>query len=198
MATLRVTIATSQDSVTPVDRIMITPHFVHAPPHSGLEAFVDDVIAKWSAYCVAPGNTGECTVKVYDAADVTPPNYPLFEKTVREGVAPAATQQRETAMCLSYYAGFNRPRFRGRLYVPCSLVGINVGGARPTGANQTKTGDLAAVLASMGGTEYQWGLWSRIDKADRPVTHWWVDNSWDHQRRRGVRPTSRISGTTTG
>ena len=32
-------------------------------------------------------------------------------------------------MCLSYFAGQNRPRYRGRLYVPCALRNIVPSGA---------------------------------------------------------------------
>jgi hypothetical protein len=38
-------------------------------------------------------------------------------------------------------------------------------------------------------------VWSRIEHAAHSVTNYYVDDEWDIQRRRGGRPTSRVSGT---
>lgn len=198
MSVYRAQIATSQDTVEPKDRIMITPHFrVVGTSTMGHPAFVDDVISKWTTYLGGSPAANELTVKLYDA-EAPAPNYPLVEKTVRAGVAAASLVNRDVAMCLSYFATNNRPRTRGRIYVPCSLAGITPSSSRPSAANQTRVSDLATVLAAMGGSEYIWAVWSRVDRVARNVTDWWVDNSWDSQRRRGLRGTSRTTGSITG
>jgi len=194
MAVFRAQIATAQDSLLPADRIMITPHFVSTSGQD-YEALVEEIANAWDAYCVT-GN--EITVKLYAAEDVVPPNFPLAEHTIQTGIASPSTINRDSAMCLSFYAGVNRPRYRGRVYVPCSLTGIAPSGARPSGTNQTKVGALAQVLADIGPPDFQWCVFSRRDMVGRAVTNWWVDNNWDTQRRRGTRPTSRLEGTIAG
>jgi hypothetical protein len=52
------------------------------------------------------------------------------------------------------------------------------------------------ILTALGGLDVDWVVYSRVDNRSSPVTDWFVDNSWDTQRRRGPRATSRITGTT--
>jgi len=198
MTVYRCQLSVCVDSVEPADRIMITPHFENTTPSGGHITFLDDLMTRYTTYIGSPHSANEMSAKLYNAEDTTPPNYPVAEKTIRAGVASAATVNREICCCLSYYATLNRPRHRGRLYVCSALANLGVSGARPAAGVQTKVGALADALAAAGGSEYTWVVWSRVDLVGRPVTNWWVDNSWDQQRRRGVKPTSRLQGTVTG
>jgi hypothetical protein len=193
MAVFRAQIATAQDSLFPSDRIMITPHF-ETTSGQDYEALAEEIAIAWDTYT---GTLNEITVKIYDALDTTPPAYPLAEYVMQPGVAGAATVNRDAALCLSFYAGVNRPRYRGRIYVPLSLIGISPGAARPTTPQMQRAADLVPVLRDIGDASVNWCVYSRVDGVGRPVTNWWVDNNWDSQRRRGTKPTARLEGTTT-
>jgi hypothetical protein len=91
----------------------------------------------------------------------------------------------------------NTKRRRGRLYVPFYwLFPASALADRPSLTVRTKVGDLAQVLQDLGGVDIDWSVWSKADGQARAVSNWWVDDEWDTQRRRGLRPTTRVSGST--
>jgi len=47
--------------------------------------------------------------------------------------------------------------------------------------------------ASDAAADWTWVVYSTVDNAMYPVDNGWVDNSWDTQRRRGVKPTARYT-----
>jgi len=190
-------ISTWADGVNAEDAIQITPTFRTETGESGLDSLAQEILDKWQAYISPTFASNQQRVTLYVAGGVKP-NYPVAQKEENLGQGVATTLNRDIALCLSYYSQFNRPRFRGRLYLPCAIAGISVTGARPSTTQQQKAADLASVLAGVGGTNVTWGLWSTVDKVFRPTTHWWVDNAWDTQRRRGQKPTSRLEGAIAG
>jgi hypothetical protein len=102
---------------------------------------------------------------------------------------------REIAICLSFYAGSNRPRNRGRIYLPCYLLsGVTID-QRPSATVQQVALAFATVSNSsfpdVGGVDVQWVVWSPTDDAAKPITNGWVDDEWDTVRSRGLRPTTR-------
>jgi hypothetical protein len=94
-------------------------------------------------------------------------------------------------MCLSYYATVNRPRWRGRLYIPASLLSVTSPGLRPTAATISNTLAFRTILTSglPDGTFLE--VWSPTDKNGHGVTQFWVDDEWDIMRSRGLRSTTR-------
>lgn len=138
----------------------------------------------------------QLTIKAYDVQG-TPPVYPMATTVKRTGIAGATNVNRDLALCLSFYSQFNRPRFRGRLYVPCCIVGIGGTNAYASAANMTKVMDLGVILKDAGGVDVDWSVWSEVDHQARAVTDYYCDNNWDTQRRRGPRSTGRQSATTT-
>lgn len=178
------------DSSFPRDAMIITPHFNDTLPGSDPEGLCEDLAVALGAW--APSG-GAITVKAYDAQG-TPPVYPAADFTVRPGTAPTSSVNRDVALCLSFYAGQNRPRQRGRLYVPCAIKSISPGSARPSAVQQQQVADLVPIFTGLGGTDVDWVVYSRLDNQPRSVSHWWVDNAWDTQRRRGLQPTSRLEG----
>jgi hypothetical protein len=70
--------------------------------------------------------------------------------------------------------------------------------ARPTSAVRNRVAELVPILAGLGGLDVDWVVYSRVTDTARKVTNWWVDDAWDIQRRRGLRPTTRTEGTTSG
>lgn len=193
-------IGVQMDSNLPEDWMYVTPHFsdtVHDPVDvpglaSALSTALTGYLSATSVYSV---------VKIYRDVKTTP-NYPLA--TVYGGVpttVAASAVPRELALCLSYYGGFNRPRFRGRLYLPAQWL-IWAGGSaslgkRPTATQQGKVQNFVLqVLAHASvSAKATWTLRSERDDNHADVTNYYVDDEWDIQRRRGTKPTSRIAGT---
>lgn len=89
-------------------------------------------------------------------------------------------------------------RHRGRVYLgPLNNSAVGSGSNGPGVKNTFR--DLIVTQAALlmtncntiaGGTT-GWGIWSRKDAAIYPVTHGWVDDAFDTQRRRGIGSTAR-------
>lgn len=198
MGIYKAVVSTWTDGLNPEDAIQITPTFRTETGESGLDSLAQEILTKWNAYLAGGQQSAQKRVTLYSADCITPPCYPVAMKEHNVGVAPASTTNRDIALCLSYYSQFNRPRFRGRLYVPMSLLNINAGGARPSAGVMTAVGNLATVLAGIGNGNVTWGVYSKVDREFKPTTHWWVGNSWDSQRRRGQKQTDRIQAAIAG
>jgi hypothetical protein len=195
---IRAQIAVQKDSLFPADALMMTPHFEVAEGviFGGADAEqlahdLADGIDTWDT------TTSQVRVKVYDAQSPAP-NFPLGEWAKNVGAAPASSGVREVALCLSFYASLNRPRQRGRLFVPASLAQISTANPRPLLASRQKVADLVPIFAGLGGANVDWVVFSRADNEARKVTNWWVDDAWDIQRSRGLLPSARLEGTTGG
>lgn len=197
MTVIRAQCSWQIDSANPTDVLVITPHFnttnVAILEPLDAQQLADDLAAALDTYVSLHT---QLTVKLYDAKKV-PPSYPLATKTVRAGTIASSPSNRDIALCLSYYAGVNRPRYRGRLYIPLPLVAVSGSANTATPANLTRIGDIVPVFTGLGGVNVDWVVFSRRDNTARPISNWYVDNSWDSQRRRGGRATSRLTGTTT-
>jgi hypothetical protein len=203
---IRAQISFGADSALPRDRFVITPHFRvtdidPAPGGPDAQALADDLrdgIA--GIIAVTPTPSREVIVKLYDAEHVsTPgsPGFPLAEASSALNVYPASGIPRELAVCLSFYNERNLPRRRGRLYIPLALlIGTSVSGSRPSAGTRDAVGLFVPVFTGLGGANVDWGIWSRADRVFRPATHWYVDDEYDVQRRRGLRATTRTVGTT--
>lgn len=178
------------DTPFPRDRMVMTPHFNDTLPGSDPQGLCDDLVAGLNTW---DNGTREIRVTAYDAQG-TPPVFPVAEAVVNESAFPPSSGNREVALCLSFYAGTNRPRNRGRLYIPATLASIGVGAARPTNANMQKVADLVPLFTGLGGTDVDWCVYSRVDNQPRSISHWWVDNAWDIQRSRGLAADARLEG----
>jgi hypothetical protein len=131
-------------------------------------------------------------IKVYDALKA-PPSYPLAlaEQTA---APPTTTVPREIALCLSYYSTYNRPSYRGRLYLPAFLVGGSPG-LRPTVAQRDEAIAFKAVLAAGLPAQHNWVVYSKKLGQSFGVSNVWVDDEWDTVRSRGLRGTVRTLAT---
>ncbi len=189
MAVYRMQCAWQVGSAFPRDRMIINPvfedHGLGSDP-DGLTADLANFLAGWAAW------TNELTVTCY-RTEGDGPHYPEAQRTENVGNIPESLQPRELALCLSYYSEVNRPRFRGRIYLPLgALFTGSALGARPDNSLQTKLAGLASAFGGLGGVDVDWSVWSDRDQEARPVSHWWVDDEWDVQRRRGLRATGRL------
>ena len=142
--------------------------------------------------------TNQMTVKLYDIEGTDKPNRPRATSVKYAGQAAEASAMREIALCLSFYGGPNGPSNRGRLYIPAWLFLAGSVPVRPTQANRDKVAELPALLSAVGGTNIDWGVWSTTRDQFTKVDHWFVDDEWDVQRRRGLKPSARSAGTTGG
>jgi hypothetical protein len=128
------------------------------------------------------------------------PNRPKATSVYGAGVFTPSAIPGELALCLSYYGGDAGPSKRGRLYVPYTVINNTTAslGARPNSADRTKVGTLVGLFAGLGGANVDWGVWSPTRNAFTKADHWYVDDEWDTVRSRGLRPTTRTAGTTSG
>lgn len=192
MPVWRIQTEISVDTVLPRDVLMINPHFddhgVTTDP-AGLCNDLAEAISQWTV----PGGAYQVKCTAYDA-NGTPPVFPAGESTFWPGVSGGAQEPRELALCLSYYSGQNRPRYRGRLYVPVCLLGVSTGG-RPNTAALTKVMTLGPILTGLGGPDVDWVVYSQVDSSARPVSDYYCDDEWDVVRSRGLRPTTRQTAT---
>jgi|SRR3954468_486110 hypothetical protein len=193
MSIWRAQIILGADGPLPKDRMILTPHFKHTGPTIDVDGLCQDLV---NGISTLTGNFREVRVKMYDA-EAAKPVFPSADKQKNTGLFPAGTTPRELCLCLSYYADTNRPRRRGRLYLPMFMVG-GAAGLRPTTTQQTTAGGIVPVLSGLGGIDVDWVVWSRRDNAAHTVTNWYVNDEWDIQRRRGLRETARITGSTSG
>jgi hypothetical protein len=187
MSVYRVSMQFPFDTALPKDQITITPHFFGTDPQA-LAAALD---ANLAAYTPVTGKP--YTIKVYDAQKA-PPSYPLATIS-HTGTSPTTGFPREIAICLSYYTTYNRPRFRGRLYLPAQWF-TSVVQLRPTGAIMTAVlGFGTNVLAKSLPQGHNWVVYSPTEKTSKGgVSDMWVDDEWDTVRSRGLVPTTRQTG----
>ncbi len=126
------------------------------------------------------------TIKVYEFGTTGPPllakNYTQFF-----GGAEGPT---EVALCLSYSADDDQagsPRRRGRIYLPYAGAF-----ARPSAGLVNSVLDFGELLAQVGtASATTWHMYSVRDAVHRKIESISCDNTWDTQRRRGLRATSR-------
>lgn len=186
MSVYRVSMRFPMDSALPRDEITINPHFFGDNPDALVNALKANMLA---APVLA---TASFTIKAYDAAAL-PPSYPLAVAT-QVGVTPGNDRPREIALCVSYYTGFNRPSYRGRLYLPSRWL-TGVPGLRPTTTQRDEAIALVKnVLTTNLPASHNWVVWSqKYRKSQGGVSNIWVDDEWDTVRRRGLRPTARTT-----
>ncbi len=197
MAIIRAQIAFQMDSLLPRDVLIMTPHFdvTNTAIFGDVEAQqlaqdLQQAITTWS------DNNKPVRVKVYTATGA-PPHFPIGDSANSNVTPTASAGPREVACCLSYYAGQNIKRKRGRLYIPGNILPGGFG-VRPSPAQQERAMNLAPILSTLGGANVDWVVWSRLDQVARKVTNVWTDNEWDTVRSRGMRGTSREMATTPG
>lgn len=183
MALYRVQIGFPMDSALPRDVVTINPHFKGDAPQA-----LADALAVNMAAVPEIGGTSPFTIKVYDALKA-PPSYPLATKVQGTGFW-TASKPKEVALCLSYYAAFNRPHSRGRLYIPAQLIPGDLG-RRPTGSQMDNVLQLASIFTTGLPSGHVWNTYSPRTGASEPVTDIWCDDEWDTVRSRGSRPTTR-------
>lgn len=181
---LRVSMSFNYDSTLPRDVININPHYNSDDPQALVDALKSKLLA--TSYIVGK----PFTIKAYDAKKA-PPSYPLAT-AVNSAAAPSSNLAREVAICLSYFAVFNRPTYRGRLFLPASWF-TSTSSVRPSNAVMTGALGFGDVLGKALPAGMFWTMWSPKKQSDAQVTDVWVDDEWDTVRSRGLRATTRVT-----
>lgn len=196
MTVIKLATSVWHNSTLPRDAVMINPVMdVHTVVDA--QSLVDNWMTAFKSWS-GMSTTSQITIKAYDVEHAEP-NPPMYERTDNPGVAAGVSSPREIAVCLSFFAGANVKRHRGRLFVPFFwLFATAALSDRPSQTVRDKVGALSGVLAALGGANVDWVVWSGVDRVARKVSDWYVDDEWDTQRRRGLRPTARSSGSTSG
>jgi hypothetical protein len=184
MSTFRAQISFQLDSALPRDAVTINPHYEGTNASALADALKANLLAAADV-----GPTWPFTIKVYDAKK-PPPSFPLATVTNGTGFK-ATTIPRELALCLSYYATVNRPRYRGHLYIPVALLGSFSIGLRPSATQISKALAFRTILTSALPPDTYFIVWSKTEANGHGVTNWWVDDEWDIMRSRGLRSTTR-------
>jgi hypothetical protein len=159
---------------------------VNAPDTVGGNA--DELAAAWTSNTglFTPAANG-ITIKVYDWPAG---GSPIFSKNYAF-VGNGSAGPSEVACCLSYSAvdaAAGPPRGRGRIYIGP----FNSGAERPSSFQRTAVLAMGQAIAAVGtASNTTWKLWSRTQQAAAKVESISVDDAWDIQRRRGLKPTLR-------
>lgn len=212
MPILRAQVVLPGVSGLPEDVFVNTFHFSSASTGEGAADVIrDHLVELYNTVPPAPGSrsmagdmsnvisrvANACKIKVYDLADAMP-RIPIERSwTLGPSLSSAATElPAELAVCASFFAGVNRPRFRGRVYLgPWQLL---ISADAPT---QQRAVIGSATVASVAAAfrrlidktanTQNLAVYSTVDNVARIVTGGWVDDAWDIQRRRGQTAQSR-------
>lgn len=200
---IRSQIAFQVDSMLPRDVHTITPCFRHQnvlpTDDVNWQTLCDDLHNGIKTWLGGAGSLRQMTTKLYE---IVPPsndvNRPRATKQDNAGAFSPTSYPGEVCCCLSFYGGSNNPWNRGRLYIPVWMYSGAAPTKRPNSSDRTQIGTLVPIFAGLGGVNVDWIVWSKSRSSATKVTNWFVDDEYDTQRRRGLRPTARTAGTTGG
>lgn len=203
LARTEVTIAKSDDIVAD----MVTNTVFHTIDDTGFNPATD-----WDNHCQQvldcfTGNAAnytsgsidiyaysKVTAKTYDMADPKPrPEKAVKVYTPTSWDSSSGFGPSQVALVMSFYAGRNLPRTRGRLYLgPWHNAQL---AARPSDTILASLLEFGHSLFDVGGENVAWVVHSTAGNSSAPVSTIWVDDSWDTQRRRKKKQTKRVTLT---
>jgi len=205
MANLRAQVVFQGKSNKPEDVFVNTYHFSSASTgQAAAEVVRDHLVELYNVAAPAPGSgalalslsnvisraANASKIKVYDLADVQPRIPIQFSWTLGPSESATAIElPAEVAICASLYSEFNRPRFRGRVYLgPWLSIQEDeptTDRSRPPAVIRQRIASTFRRLIDKGANTQNLAIWSTVDQQMRVVTSGWVDDAWDIQRRRG-------------
>lgn len=161
------------------------------PPGTGLRALCADI----TQFVSRAANASK--VKVYNLADPKPRIPFTFDWQLGASLNSTAMEMpAEVAICASFYATLNRPRYRGRVYFGPWTLGISdddgtTNRAKPSVVLRDSVAATMKRLVDKPNEVFELAVYSTVDAIARKVTNGWVDDAWDVQRRRGQDAANR-------
>jgi hypothetical protein len=131
-------------------------------------------------------------VVAYNRADGLPRPERGFIAYVPGSWATTSPGPRQISLCTSFYSLRNIKRYRGRCYLPPTAQYTYTD--RPNALNLTYALALFTQIdTAVGALTPSWdqAVWSTVDNTNRVVTNWWCNDTWDVQRRRQPKETTR-------
>lgn len=218
MAILRLQHSFQGLSGLPEDQFVNTFHFVPATLASVVLA--DLALAVKGFYSQAPltetqsitdymagtSDAEGARIKIYDMADAKP-RVPLYDETYNPTSSGQGTINlpNELACCLSFsappIAGIPPPQLRGRIYLGpfCSAAltggGLGVESTVDLGLRNIIVKSAVELGNSADGVGAPWAVYSPTRGAAAELSRFWADDAWDIQRRRGIKPSERVTLT---
>jgi hypothetical protein len=215
MSLLRVQLSFPNVNVVPEDTTTNTLHFGTSPGaddaaeaasiKTALLAFFNDNGAgrpNVRTYLSKSIKFADARIKVYRLNDATP-RVPILDEQFGLNAPQGDAMPNEVAVCLSYKAAYtsgqSQASLRGRIFV--GPVGTNtLSGVTNARVHQNMLDAMydagqRLVAASVAAAGWQWVVYSpKLGvNATHAVVGGWVDDAFDTQRRRGVRPLNRFA-----
>lgn len=208
---LRAQVTLQRTTFLPEDVIVNTFHFATLDPTPtaaeitaislALDAFYDTVTTSGSAVRQYLNQTVAAAghrLKMYALTDPEP-RFPVYDEPFVITTPTGAPIPSEVALCLSFQSapasGVNMARRRGRVFIGPLNTAALLTGTDDAYPNSTFTATLvAAGVRLRNDPDCVWGVWSPTGSEFNTIASVWVDNSFDTQRRRGKRPTARVTG----
>lgn len=215
MAILRAQVQFQGKSGKPEDVVVNTWHFDSASSDdAAVDVIRDQLVAFYNTATTGTPSGGPIAehlsewlsrtanaskIKVYDLADAKP--RVARERSFTLGpslTGPPTELPAEVALCVSFYAGQNRPRYRGRVYLGPFVTTANQ--EETTGGGQRSAPTASLVDRCAGALKrliqdpltQNLAVYSEMDNVARVVTNGWVDDAWDTIRSRGQAATRRV------
>jgi len=208
------------DSALPED-VAINTFYFHTPntPADGssrvaivaaVRQFYDDVAAgatnSVASYLTPDIDPLSCRIKLYNLTDPQPRTPALDTNLPLTTLGSTDVLPSEVAACMSFrgapVSGVPAARRRGRVYIgPLNINAADASTGRPELTFMTDVAAAgAAIIALNSALEAVWVVYSPTDdptpdssSTGVTIDNGYVDDAWDTQRRRGLRPTARIT-----
>lgn len=185
MANIRYQVALHNTATNlPKDDAINVLHYEVGAPDT-VEGTADDIAAAYTAHLdsVIQGAYSGITIKAYNDATGGDPTMTKSYTAAFTGTGGPS----EVALCLSYKGEGSAPvrQRRGRIYLP-----IVEAQQRPSAFARNRVIAFGQALASAGNATFStWKMYSPTSGQRIDITDIWVDDAWDTQRRRGLKPT---------
>lgn len=163
----------------------------HSPASNPLAYFIGPIVSRVAS---------ACEMFCYEVGVTGPP---LHYRAWTLGAAQTGQKQLpyEVALCLSYQGsapGLPSARQRGRIYLgPLQENALQASGVPPSPTSTLRDAAVGAAswLAGENDVDRSWCIWSRVSQVATPISHGWLDNEFDTQRRRQKEATTRTAWT---
>ena len=137
------------------------------------------------------------SVKVYNLADPKPRPEKGYSTYTPGSWMTTVAWPRQTCLCVSFYSQRNLKSLRGRVYMPLNSGATPVGERPGLSLRTQMAGTIKQLYTVANGLTPSWQLSVHSQKLDQDagISNIWCNDTWDIQRRRGLRETTRYMTT---